>query len=235
MAQDKETKSRVATVAKASAMKPAFPAACDDNYGGCRPFVEIAKRWQIHENTVHDAFKGLEVPEYAAPEHLDTVKYNALELNRAARCSEKLIEILSRLPQDERDLLSHAGCVTVEQLMHLSNVLADDATYYGQFLKQRGNTRQGGRNPAAYIVAEGIRRLFRRLRKSIGYGCSDYGSPTTHFCKGVEHAIGAFGIRANWRGPAREAYEKQLEIENRRNRLLMHRHSLRSQMTNSPK
>ena len=132
-------------------------------------------------------------------------------------------------------MLVTAGCVTIHQLEHLRHVLADDAAYLTRFQREPGNARPGGRNPAAYMIAEGMRRLFRRLRKRITYGTNDCGSPTTDFCRGVEHAIGAFGARADWRGPAREAWEKQLRIENRYRACAMNRSLRELRNTNSGK
>lgn len=212
MARDKTDKTPAATLATTAASGGPFPEASDD---GMQPFRAIAQRWGTDENTASDAFRGVEVPEWASPEHLDTVKGCAGDLNRAARVTEKLIEIIRGLPESERDMLITDGCVTIEQLQHLCNVLADDASYLTRFYKAPANARHGGRNPAAYAIAEGMRRLFRWLRKPITFGCSDFGLPTTDYCKGVEHALGAFGVRANWRGPARESWEKQLQIKNR--------------------
>ena len=207
-----------------------FPEAVDD---GMQSIREIAARWDTDENTVSDAFRT--VPEWALPEHLDAVKHYAGELNRAARASERLIGILCGLPESEREMLVAAGCVTIEQLEHLRHVLADDAAYLIRFQGEPGNARPGGRNPAAYIIAEGMRRLFRRMRKRITYGTNDCGSPTTDFCRGVEHAIGAFGVRVDWRGPAHEAWEKQTRIQGRLATCAMKRGLRQLRNTNSHK
>lgn len=214
-----------------AAQKGTFPPATDD---GGEPFRKIAAKWDTDEYTVSDAFRGVS-PEWASPEHLDTVKHCAGELNRAARASERLIRILRGLPHSEYEMLITAGCVTIQQLEHLRDVLAADADNLTRFQGEPGNQRRGGRNPAAYHVAERMRRLFRRLRKRITYGVDGEisGEPSTDFCRGVEHAIGAFGIRADWRGPAREAWEKQLRIENRLRTCAMKKWQRKQNNTNS--
>lgn len=234
MARDKTDKTDTTPAATLPTnARPAgpFPEATDD---GMMPYREIAARWGTDENTVADAFRSA-VPVWALPEHLDTVKHCAGELNRAARASEKLIGILRDLPKSEREMLVAAGCVTIQQLEHLRHVLADDALYLIRFQSDPGNARPGGRNPAAYFIAEGVRRLFRRLRKRITWGTNDCRAPSTDFCRGVEHAIGAFGVRADWRGPAREAWEKQMRIQGRLDTCAMNRSLRELRNTNSPK
>lgn len=231
MAKRKTDKPPAATLATTAKRDAPFPEAAGD---GMQPFREIAAKWGADENTVFDAFRGM-VPEWASPERLDTVKHCAGELNRAARASERLIGILRGLPVSERKTLLEAGCVTIHQLEHLRHVLADDAAYRTRFQREPGNARPGGRNPAAYKIAEGMRRLFRRLRKHITYGMNDCGSPTTDFCRGIEHAIGAFGTRADWRGPAREAWEKQTRIQGRLDNCVMNRSLRDLRNTNSGK
>ena len=74
--------------------------------------------------------------------------------------------------------------------------------------------RRGGRNPAAYIVAEGIRRVFRRQRWAVTFGQTE-GFPSTNFGRAVEFSLRAFGLAANWRNPTSEAFKKQNAIEAR--------------------
>jgi hypothetical protein len=223
MARDKTDRTDLTPDATPAKDKPAFPAASDD---GMAPFSNIANRWETDEGLVFDAFRGLALPEWSTSEHLDILKLHAGTLNRAARCAEKLIELLgSDLPEEERAMLRSAGCISVEQLIHLRNTLEADASSYSDVLSAPSMSRRGGRSPAIYEIAEGMRRLFRRLRKPISFGRNDYGLPTGDFCKGVEHAIGVFGIRKDWSGPAREAYEKQLRIKHRLDNCLMNRHS----------
>lgn len=191
-----------------------FPAADDD---GCRPMRDIAARWQCDEDIVHAAFRGVSVPEYDTPGHLDQVKATTHTLNAAARHAKNLCREMAKLDEQERLFLRTAGSVTVEQVEHLATVLAGDAKGLDDWLRKRN--RQGGRNPAAYAIAEGMRRLLRRLKLKITYGATQFGEPSTDFCRAVEHGIGAFGVSADWRGPAKEAIDKQNAICGRLSRI----------------
>lgn len=187
-----------------------FPAAEDD---GCGAFRAIAHRVGCDEYAVSDAFRGLRGPEWEVPQHLDAVKRTAHAMNEAARHAKNLHAALGRLSEDQRRSLTLAGAVTMPQIEHLLAVLAGDASGLQDWLRNRN--RRGGRNPAAYIVSEGMRRLYRRLRKRITFGQDTGGGPSTDFGRDVEFALGAFGVSADWRGPAREAFAKQLRREER--------------------
>jgi hypothetical protein len=108
--------------------------------------------------------------------------------------------------------IRQGGGVTIEQLQHTVSLLTKNAEQMGNWSTELD--RKGGRNPAGYIVAEGIRRLFRRQRWNITFGQVE-GFPSTNFGRDVEQALQAFGIAANWRNPANEAFKKQNAIEAR--------------------
>jgi hypothetical protein len=185
-----------------------FPAAIDD---GCEPFRQIASRLRCDEDLVHDAFMGLGVPEWEIPTHLDTVKKTTHALNEAARHAENLLRALLQLSQNERDDLIVAGAPTFHQIEFLRDTLSNHGLHLKSWSSMRH--RGGGRNPAAYIIAEGMRRVFRRLRKNITFGNLPDGSgPSTEFGKEVKFALGAFGVLADWRRPTAEASDKQREI-----------------------
>ena len=194
---------------------PVFPEGLGD---GMEPFRLISERWTVDLSVVEEAFRCAWEVEYSAPGHLNDVADNVAILNRSAIYAEALIKSLRMLPEDSMARLRHAGCVTLEQLQHLLSELSDDESYLVEWSDQPNNSRRGGRNPSAYLVAKAMRRLFRKMRKPITYGLSTSGTPTTDFCKGVEHALSAFRIRANWRGPAREEWERHIAIGNRQRR-----------------
>lgn len=187
-----------------------FPVAAGD---GCEPFRAIASRIRCDENDVHAAFNGLDFPEWDTPAHLDAVKKVTHSLNEASRHADNLLRAMRRLSQHEREDLIISGAVTFQQVEFLRDVLAGNASDLKSWSSRR--YRGGGRNPAAYIVAEGIRRLFRRLRKPITFGIHSEGGPSTDFGRAVEYAIGAFGIHADWRRPTEEAANKQVKIRAR--------------------
>lgn len=195
-----------------------FPAAEDD---GCEPYRKIGRTLACDENLVVDCFSGLGIPEWESPAHLDAVKRVTHSLNNAARHADNLLHAMHRLSQQEIQSLVVSGAVTFQQIEFLRDVLTGDATE----LKSWSSSRQrgGGRNPAAYIAAEGMRRLFRRLRRPITFGIHPEGGPSTDFGRAVEYAIGAFGIRADWRRPAEKAFEKQNGIKARLARCLFYR------------
>lgn len=206
-----------------------FPPAEDD---GCEPYRQIAKQLGCNEFQVSDAFAGLGVPEWTTPQHLSLLKVSATVLNDAARHAENLNRALCKLSETDLDDLIIAGCVTRFQIEHLRKTLHDDATRILRWADEYN--RAGGRNPAAYIVAEGMRRLFRRLRKKITYGLGNDGAPSTEFGRAVKLAIGEFGIRADWRGPASKAFDKHASIQRRLMRCVLHKHQMSLDNTNSP-
>lgn len=188
-----------------------FPAAEGD---GCEPFRDIALYVGCHENDVHDAFSGLDVPEWLASEHHEAVKERAKSFNRAARSASSLLTALRSLSNHDLQMLEQSGAVTLYQLEHLHWALEKDNKDLKDWLAERG--RPGGKNIAAYEIAEGIRRLFRRRRLNVAFGQSpNSGDPSTKFGQTVERAIAAFGLVADWRGPAKAAKEKQSRIEGR--------------------
>lgn len=63
---------------------------------------------------------------------------------------------------------------------------------------------KGGKNWAAYDIAQGVAQLFFRLDRRITFGHQD-GEPTTEFGRSVQISIKAFALKANWREPARYA------------------------------
>lgn len=191
-------------------MEPIFPAEeCD----GGDPYREIARHVGCKEDDVWRAFQGLSVPEWEIPQHLDAVKSRTFALNAAARKAKDLQSAMDRLSNDELADLQVAGAVTIWQVEHLHMVLAGHATSLRDWHNNRN--RRGGRNPGAYMAAEGIRRLYRRLRKKITFGQHPEGGPSTDFGRAVEFAIGEFGIRADWRNPAQESFGKQSRIQAR--------------------
>ena len=115
-----------------------------------------------------------------------------------------------KLSPEERDSLIVAGAPTFHQIEFLRDTLSTDALSLENWSSRRN--RIGGRNPAAYIISEGMRRVFRRLRKKITYGNNGSGGPSTEFGREVEYALGAFGVRADWRRPTEEATNTQGKI-----------------------
>ncbi len=190
---------------------------------GVQPFRDVAKLIGCDLKTVIRAFSGLPVPEWSTPEHQRALKNAAGKLNEAVRHAENLVRSLNRLSNNELSFLIQAGTVTPQQIELLIQTMQQDADQIVGWRDELPSSTS--RNHAAYIVSEGVRRLFRRLRKEISYGQSaDSGAPSGEFCKTVDFAIGAFGIVASWRGPAKEAWEKHLAIENRYRLLKMKKH-----------
>ena len=147
------------------------------------------------------------------PSHMDAVKEATNSLNEAARHAQNLLRSMTQLTPAQHLAHGAAGCVTTFQLEHLAYVLADDTKDLKEWSRNRQRT--GGRNLAAYGVAKSIRRLFRRLRKEITFGQHPDGGPSTEFGKTVQYAIGAFGIKADWRRPTQEEREVQRKINER--------------------
>ncbi len=190
---------------------------------GNEPFRDIGKFVGCDEWAVMDAFRGLRLPEWSTPEHQRALKNAAGNLNEAVRHAKNLARSLNRLSKNELELLIQAGTITPQQIEFLIRTMQQDADQIGGWRDELPSSTS--RNHAAYIVSEGVRRLFRRLRKEISYGQSaEGGAPSGEFCKTVDFAIGAFGIVASWRGPAKEAWEKHLAIENRYRLLKMKKH-----------
>lgn len=187
-----------------------FPEAEDD---GCEPFRQIAKRLGCDEYLVSDAFDGLGSPAWEVPTHLAKVKKTTHALNEAARQAGNLLRAMRNLSQETRDSLIVAGAPTLHQIEFLRDTLSSDELNLKAWAERRN--RSGGRNPAAYIVSEGMRRVFRRLRKTITFGNHPDGGPSTEFGREVQFALGAFGVKADWRRPTEDAYDKQGRIRTR--------------------
>lgn len=198
--------------------KTLFPPAEDD---GCEPFRRIAAKVGCTEFQALDAFHGLAVPEWSTPEHQRAIKEETQNINTAVRHAKNLANSLRSLSQQQRADLIMSGMITHQQVEALKMCLQQDAASLTEYRSSLGGSTS--RNPAAYVVAEGMRRLFRRLRKAITYGKSPDGGPTGEYCRAVEFAIGAFGIVASFDGPAKEANKKQRSIEARLSRMHLSR------------
>lgn len=148
------------------------------------------------------------------PDHLDSVREVTGHFNDAAQYAKRLHRALTLMTESQRKDLEVAGCVTTYQIEHLADVLSQDARSLSDWSRTR--IRTGGRNLAAYDVAEMTRRLFRRQRRRITFGTvANSDTPSTDFCREVQAALGDFGVKAGWRGPAREAHDRQLAISQR--------------------
>ena len=190
--------------------KELFPSAEDD---GCEPFRKIARHLDCTEIQAFDAFRGLDVPEWNTLDHLRLEKGRAANFNRLARAAERLEQQMRLMTPNERLFCSQSGMITEDQVGALSQYFRGEAKEIGDYRASRAGATS--RNPAVYIISEGIRRLFRRLRKNITYGQSYEGVPTTDFARAVDFGIGAFDVIADWKGPAKAACEKQKRIEAR--------------------
>lgn len=188
---------------------PTFPEAADD---GCEPFRAIGAYLECDECEVADAFAGLRAPEWSTPEIKDNQKKSTFALNRCANELNKLIKAYSALSEEDYQLAIEAGGITRPQLRATERIFASHSGSMSRWYEEGG--RDGGRNIAAYTVAEGMRRLFRRKRWPIGWGITE-GYPSTPFGRAVEFSLGEFGIISGWRGPTRAAWEKQKKIEGR--------------------
>ncbi|WP_143710421.1 hypothetical protein [Tabrizicola sp. TH137] len=182
-----------------------------------RAAQSIARRLNCDVQVVYSCMVGLDAI-WNTPAHLDAVNEVTTHFNEAARHAKHLHRALSLMTEAQRRELTVAGCVTVFQVEHLADVLAQDVSDLSNWSRTR--IRKGGRNPAAYDVAELIRRIFRRQRIKITLGTEpNSDQPSTDFGRAVLHSLGDFGIKAGWRGPAREAFDKQREIEWRLSRI----------------
>ena len=185
----------------------------DDNDLTQKCYILLARRLNCEEKEVDAAFRSVGIVLYLEPQHLDLVKRETHDLNEAARHARNLAKSLMRLTRDEDKAIWFAGAVSVPQIEHLAAVLEGEAKSLED--TRIGIDRKGGRNPAAHAVAEGVRRLFRRLRREITFGSSPSGDPSTDFARTVQLALGEFQILADWRRPAQAAFEKQLQIQGR--------------------
>ncbi len=178
---------------------------------------KIASYVGADENLIGSCFYGGDFSLYDTPDHLDSVKSVTHAFNEAARHARNLHRAITRMTPSQRAEINVAGCVTSFQIEHLADVLAQDAESLAGW--SRTKIRTGGRNPAAYGVASGVYRIFRRLRKDITFGQNADGGPSTDFGKTVQFALGAFGIKADWRRPAQSERDRFFNISTRYERL----------------
>jgi len=176
------------------------------------PFRQIGRYLKISEYKVSDLFRGLPVPEWSTPRQLDAQRAAAKALNQAMVKAGVFLDAYRDLGPKELDMLIQEGCVTLAQVEHTVRILTQDFETMDSWSKEQD--RRGGRNPAAYAISEGVRRVFRRYRWAITFGQFE-GVPTTDFGRTVLFSLGAFGVVADWRNPTEAAYRKQQEIQNR--------------------
>lgn len=172
-----------------------------------RGIVALSRRLECNYNLIQACLGNLDLG-WETPEHLKKVRETTEHFNRAAVLAQQLHKEMTRMTPGQLKDLEITGAVTMYQIEHLSDVLSCDSKSLKEW--SRTKFRKGAKNTAAYNVAELVRRLFRRCRKSITYGADQYGFPSTEFGRTVEFALSEFGIRASWRGPTREAVDKHL-------------------------
>jgi len=76
------------------------------------------------------------------------------------------------------------------------------------FAEFRTIPRTGGKNLAAYLVGDVVANIYRMIDRPVTFGQTD-GAPSTPFGRSVQHALSVTGISADWRGPAREAWDTE--------------------------
>lgn len=166
----------------------------------------LAKRMGCSEALIDASIGSLDLA-WSSPEHLNRVDETTHHFNRAARLARELARAMAMMTEGQKTDLAVAGAATSYQVEHLADVLAGDATSLATWSRDR--FRRGGRNIAAYNVAELVRRVARRMRLKITYGADSFGAPSTEFGRMVQFALGEFGVKASWRGPTREAVDCQ--------------------------
>ena len=187
-----------------------------------RAAESTAKKQGCDIGLVYGCISGLDAI-WNTPDHMDDVREVTEHFNEAAQHAKKLHRSITLMTEAQRRELTVAGCVTVFQIEHLADVLAQDATTLKSWSRTRFRT--GGRNLAAYDVAELMRRIFRRQRRRITFGLqpnSDH--PSTEFGRAVRDALGDFGVKAGWRRPAQEAFDNQRQIQERLSRICEAKH-----------
>jgi len=185
-----------------------------------RAHQSIAAEIGCSFDLVDNILGALPAPPWNSPDHLRRLGGTANLINEAARHARNLHRSMSRLGEAELSILRSTGAISLEQIEHLCLVLVDDALTLRTWHRERGKLSR--KNLAAHDTAEGVRRIYRRLRRPITWGMrSDGDGPSTEFGRSVEHAIGAFGIAADWRRPTEAAYNKHHAIQNRHGRCAM--------------
>ena len=181
---------------------------------GRDPYDDIGEYLGLDPYHVARCFSGLPIADWADTKHLNALIRSTRALNKLESHLARAIEAMRSLHPDDTESLVEAGCPTIQQLDNFVVVLRQDGRFKTRWTSQFD--RKGGRNPGAHIVAEGVRRVFRRNRWKITFGLApNSDEPSTHFCRAVQYSIGSFGIVAGWRGPAQVAYNKHAEISNR--------------------
>lgn len=186
------------------------------------PYQQIADHLGFSVEDIYAAYSGLHVPEWVSSEHLDDIKATTHTLNAASRHASNLLSCLRKLSPEQRELLVRKASPTEYQIELLIVTASEDAKNLGAYMGK--HDRKGGSNPAAKVVAEGTRRLFRRARLEIKYGQHPEGGPSTKFGAAVEFSLGAFGIRSDWRRAAESAFIKQRRITERLQRIIRNWH-----------
>lgn len=189
---------------------PLEPVFAPTDGDGCEPYRLIANRLECSEGLVLACARGLGVPEWInSPRegggNVRLVRDTIGAYNDAVIASQNLYSALSRLSQNDRESLVNSGCVTLPQIKNLVDTLARDQEDLSDWLATLDV--KGGKNPAAFEVAKLILRIFRVLGKRPGFGQSN-GYPSTPYCSAVDFALSVFGIKSNWRSPARAALEE---------------------------
>lgn len=182
----------------------------------------IAEKIDCDPLLVAREFDKLDLIESAKPEFLDILKKQTHKVNEAARHGENFLNALRRLPEDELKYYMETGYPTRYQIQLLVELLSGNYEALQGYRKRFKRT--GGSNPAAHIVAFGVVRIFRRIRRKVTLGQSPEGGPSTDFGHAVRFALGEFGVRADWRRPAEAATRKYFAAEERLARCTARRH-----------
>jgi hypothetical protein len=171
---------------------------------GRRPYDEIAERLGRDAFTVYSAI-------YRSPhwtrKRLDDDRELRKQVRRGSKQAADLAATVERLPKWLQGHVTVTFSATASSLHKLSRYLAWEATQGPKV------DRKGGFAPAPYVLAEGMRCLFPRLRRPILLEfVGENSPPRSEFSQAVESGLKAFGIPPCWQRPARTAWKRQEAI-----------------------
>lgn len=132
---------------------------------------------------------------------------DAKALQAIADDLDKAIRRIEALPEHDGGefIMPMDGLPTPGDLCRLRTHFRSQAAVAAHFTHPDAYPSPKGRSEQARVIAEAVARLFVATGRTVGKGTSQLdGEPTSKYGQAVKKALDLYGVRANWRQPAKD-------------------------------
>ena len=143
----------------------------------------LSKALNCPPNLIQSLWFELELDNYENVHDLKELKNITSTLDKMISLTERLNELQSGLPEEEKSRQSIEGDCISKAINQLEVELKDLKAHRKDVLAR--NSTQGGKDYRAHQLAEFVARIFEATGRPITFGHQD-NEPTTDFCRSVK-------------------------------------------------